>query len=159
MLVLGHYHLRGSGALEDFFARPINRGKTMMFAVNARGFDGSALEPMIHKLEYRGRLSAADRAALLAVPHTVKRFENQHYVVRERDQATYCGLMVSGFSVRHKIVGSGLRQIVAIHMKGEMVDLQNSMLGIADHSVQMLTAGQVAMIPRDAIERIAAERP
>lgn len=131
----------------------------MMFAVNARGFDGSALEPMIHKLEYRGRLSATDRAALLALPHTVKRFENQHYVVRERDQATHCGLMVSGFSVRHKIVGGGLRQIVAIHMKGEMVDLQNSMLGIADHSVQMLTAGQVAMIPRNAIERIAAERP
>jgi CRP-like cAMP-binding protein len=44
-------------------------------------------------------------------------------------------------------------------MKGEMVDLQNSMLGIADHSVQMLTAGKVAMIPRDEIDRIAFDRP
>jgi CRP-like cAMP-binding protein len=67
--------------------------------------------------------------------------------------------MLSGFSVRHKTVGSGFRQIVAIHMKGEMVDLQNSLLGVADHSVQMLTRGEVAMIPREEIVRLAYERP
>jgi CRP-like cAMP-binding protein len=40
-----------------------------------------------------------------------------------------------------------------------MVDLQNSLLGKADHSVQMLTAGEVALIPREEIVRIAFERP
>jgi CRP-like cAMP-binding protein len=44
-------------------------------------------------------------------------------------------------------------------MKGEVVDLQNSMLKVADHSVQMLTAGRVAMIPRDEIIRLTLERP
>src|SRR5207253_2730128 len=68
-------------------------------------------------------------------------------------------LMLSGFSIRHKIVAGGARQIVAIHMKGEMVDLQNSMLGLADHSVQMLTPGKVAYIPIDAINRAIGERP
>ena len=130
----------------------------MSFA-NQPQTDGSALEPMVRKLEYRGKFNAEDRAALLALPHHVKRFENHHYIVREHDEATHCCLMVSGFSVRHKIVRGGLRQIVAIHMKGEMVDLQNSLLGKADHSVQMLTAGQVAMIPREHILRVAAERP
>lgn len=67
--------------------------------------------------------------------------------------------MLSGFSVRHKIVVGGHRQIVAIHMKGQMVDLQNSFLGVADHSVQMLTPGKVAMIRREEIIRIATERP
>jgi CRP-like cAMP-binding protein len=67
--------------------------------------------------------------------------------------------MLSGYSVRHKIVAGGHRQIVAIHMKGEMVDLQNSLLGIADHSVQMLTSGQVVMIPREEVQRIAFDRP
>jgi CRP-like cAMP-binding protein len=117
------------------------------------------LAPMVRKLEYRGEFDEADRAALLALPHVVKSFENHHYVVRERDRATHCCLMLSGFSVRHKMVAGGYRQIVAIHMKGEMVDLQNSLLGTADHSVQMLTAGEVAMIPRDEIVRIAFERP
>jgi hypothetical protein len=45
--------------------------------------------------------------------------------------------MLSGYAMRHKIVMGGSRQIVAVHMKGDLVDLQNSFLGIADHSVQV----------------------
>jgi CRP-like cAMP-binding protein len=130
-----------------------------MQANRAQQSYGSALEPMVGKLEYRSKLDAADRAALLALPHMVKTFESNHYVVRERDEAKHCCLMLSGFSIRHKIVARGYRQIVAIHMKGELVDLQNSLLGTADHSVQMLTRGQVVMIPREEIIRLAFERP
>ena len=130
-----------------------------MTASNTQQTNESALEPMLRKLEYRGNFTDSDRGALLALPHVVKTFEPHHYVVRERDTATHSCLMLSGFSVRHKIVGTGHRQIVAIHMKGEMVDLQNSLLGKADHSVQMLTPGKIAMIPREEIVRIAFERP
>jgi CRP-like cAMP-binding protein len=114
---------------------------------------------MVRKLAYWHKLDAADRAALQALPHVVRQFEQHQYIVRERDRANHACVMLSGFSIRHKIVGGGYRQIVAIHMKGEMVDLQNSLLGTADHSVQMLTAGQVAMIPREEIIRLAFERP
>ncbi|HET7678949.1 MAG TPA: Crp/Fnr family transcriptional regulator [Xanthobacteraceae bacterium] len=120
--------------------------------------DGHPLERLARKLEYRVRLSPEDRAALLALPYTVKSVEQHYYVVRQGDKAKFACLIFSGFSVRHKIVAGGFRQIIAIHMKGEMVDLQNSLLGTADHSVQMLTAGKVVMIPREAVERIAFER-
>ena len=121
--------------------------------------NGSALEPMVKKLAYWHKLDADDRAAVLALPHTVKSLEQHHYIIRERDRATHSCVLLSGFAIRHKIVGSGNRQICAIHMKGEMVDLQNSLLGIADHSVQMLTHGQIAMVPREEIVRLAFERP
>jgi CRP-like cAMP-binding protein len=117
------------------------------------------LEPMLRKLTALFPLDEADRQALLALPHRVRAVEQHHYVVRERESATQCCLMLSGFSVRHKIVARGARQIVAIHMKGDMVDLQNSVLGTADHSVQMLTTGEIALIPRDAIQQLALERP
>ena len=119
----------------------------------------SNLEPMVRKLEYWQKLSPGDREAVLALPHTVKRFEAHNYVVREFDRADYSCVLLSGFAIRHKIVSGGQRQIVAIHMKGEMVDLQNSLLGRADHSVQMLTPGKVAMIRDDAVKRLAFERP
>ena len=119
----------------------------------------SALEPLVCKLAYWHKLDAADRAAVLALPHAVKTLEQHQYIIRERDRPTHACLMLSGFSIRHKIVGGGYRQIVAIHMKGEVVDLQNTLLGTADHSVQMLTPGQVAMIPREEISRLAFERP
>ena len=44
-------------------------------------------------------------------------------------------------------------------MKGEVVDLQNSLLKVADHSVQMLTSGKVAMIPREAVIQLTMDRP
>ena len=119
----------------------------------------SALEPLIRKLSYRTKLDQGDRAAILALAHTVKSVEPHQYIVREGDRATHSCLLLDGFSIRHKCVAGGKRQIMAIHMKGEMVDLENSFLGKADHNVQMLTAGKVAMIPRDEITRIAFERP
>jgi CRP-like cAMP-binding protein len=114
---------------------------------------------MVRKLSYWKKLDEVDRAALLALPCTVKTLPQNSYIVREGDWATYSCVLLSGFAVRSKIVADGQRQIVAIHMKGELVDLQNSMLGRADHGVQMLTAGKVAMIPRDEVDRIAFERP
>lgn len=123
------------------------------------GLKESALEPLIRKLSYRTKLDERDRSALMALPHKVKSMEPHQYVVREGDRATHCCLLLEGFSIRHKCVAGGKRQIMAIHMKGEMVDLENSFLGKADHNVQMLTAGKVARIPTDEITRIAFERP
>jgi CRP-like cAMP-binding protein len=119
----------------------------------------SVLEPMIRKLGYRATLSEQDGVAIRALPHRVRVLERHDYVVREGDVAEYSCLLLSGYAVRQKIVGTGHRQIMAIHMKGELIDLQNSLLLVADHGVQMLTPGKVAMIPREEILKIAAERP
>jgi CRP-like cAMP-binding protein len=119
----------------------------------------SPLAPMLRKLEYSGQLDDGDRRALLALPHTLKSLEPGAYIVRDGDRATHSCLLRDGFVYRHKIVGDGSRQICSIQMSGDMVDLQNSLLGIADHSVQALTRAEVAFIPRDAIKKIAFERP
>jgi CRP-like cAMP-binding protein len=117
------------------------------------------LEPLLRKLRYWASLDEADEKALLALPHEIKEIQPHHYIVRERDRPTHSCVMLSGFSFRHKLVGTGLRQIISIHMKGDLVDLQNSLLGIADHSVQTLVRSRVAMIPRDAVKQLAFDRP
>jgi CRP-like cAMP-binding protein len=121
--------------------------------------NSSTLEPLVQKLAYRSELNAEDRAAILALPFTLKTMERAQFIVRERELAIQSCVMLSGFSIRSKVVSTGDRQIVAIHMKGECVDLQNSLLKVADHSVQMLTPGKVALIPRDEIIRLTLERP
>jgi CRP-like cAMP-binding protein len=120
---------------------------------------GSSLQPFVNALAYHSKLSAEDRDAILALPYTLKTLERQHFVVRERELATHSCVLLSGYSVRSKIVASGARQIVGINIKGDIVDLQNALLNVSDHSVQMLTGGRIAMIPRSEIINIAAKRP
>jgi CRP-like cAMP-binding protein len=124
-----------------------------------RDTNPSTLEPLVEKLAYRADLSGADRAAILALKFNIKTMERAQFIVRERELATHSSVLLSGYAVRSKLMATGERQIVAIHMKGEVVDLQNSMLKVADHSVQMLTAGKLAMIPREEIVRLTLERP
>jgi CRP-like cAMP-binding protein len=118
-----------------------------------------ALELMVQRLEALSPLDEADKAAILALPHRLRRLRAHEYIVREGDRAESSCLLRSGFASRHKIVANGLRQIVSVHMVGDMVNLQNSLLKTADHSVQALTDVEVAFIPGKAIVALAAARP
>ena len=77
--------------------------------------NGSTLQPLVDKLVYRVHLDAGDRAAILALPFTVKIVERAQYIVRERELAKHSCMMLSGYSIRSKVTATGTRQIVAIH--------------------------------------------
>lgn len=117
------------------------------------------LEPMLRKLQQWRPLSPEDQAALLALPHRIIKLRPREYIVREGDRPRSSCLMLSGFAFRHKIAGNGGRQIFSIHMQGDLADLQNSLLGVADHNLQALTEVEVAMIPVEAVQNISFERP
>ena len=117
------------------------------------------LSPLVKKLQLWGELDEAEREALLSLPHKVEEVLPSRYLVREGDKPSHSCLLLEGFAFRHKVLVDGSRSINAVHMKGDVVDLQNSLLGMADHSVQTLTRATVAFIPRDEIRRIAFEFP
>ena len=112
------------------------------------------LELLLQNLELRSPLSQGDREAVLALPYTLKSLPPGSYAVREGEPPNGCGVLVSGFAFRQKLTGDGGRQILSIHIPGEALDFQNIFLNVADHSVQMLTRGHVAIIPRADIQNI-----
>lgn len=118
-----------------------------------------ALVPLVTKLELWAKFSEAEKAAVLALPHRIERLDAGKYIVRDGDEALSVCLLMSGFAMRHKILGGGARSICAVHMKGDMVDLQNSLLSRADHNVQTLTPADVAFVPRDAVKALAFDFP
>ena len=122
-------------------------------------FPESALAPMLAKLELGDRFEEQDRAALLSLPHQIRTRGANAYILREGDRPLYSCVLLSGFAVRHKVAGNGARQILSLHMKGDLVDLQNTILGIADHNVETLTRVEVAYIPVSAIAALAASHP
>jgi CRP-like cAMP-binding protein len=117
------------------------------------------LAPMVRQLGVREDLSKGDRDAIFALPFTVRHVQAGQFLVWDGDKPQNTCLLISGFAIRHKIAGNGGRQIVSIHMRGDIVDLQNSLLGTADHNVQMLTAGDVALIPVEAMRELAFNNP
>ncbi|MDT9600162.1 Crp/Fnr family transcriptional regulator [Sphingosinicella rhizophila] len=114
---------------------------------------------MLRKLGKWASFNHEDRAALLALPHSLATMAPNQIIVREGAQPSSTCLLRSGFAYRHKIVSGGMRQIFSIHMSGDIIDLQNSLLGTADHNVQALTHCDLAFIPSDAVRRIAFDRP
>ena len=117
------------------------------------------IERVLRRLEARGPLSEEDRAAVLGLPFTPRTLEPAAYLVREGEVPENCAILLSGFAYRHKVTGEGERQIMSIHMPGEFLDLQNSLLEVADHNVQALTRCEVATVSVAALLKLAHEHP
>jgi len=79
--------------------------------------------------------------------------------VQEGDYPTECALLVKGFAYRQKLLHNGARQIISIHIPGEFVDLQNSMLSLADHNVQSLSRCETATVPIAALQALMKRSP
>jgi CRP-like cAMP-binding protein len=117
------------------------------------------LDLLARKLDQWNSLDDEDRRAVKALPFTRRALKAGEHVVWDGDRPQHTCLLLSGFAYRHKVAGNGGRQIMSIHMRGDIVDLQNSLLGLADHNVQMLSAGELALIPIEAVREIAFRRP
>lgn len=121
--------------------------------------DDNPLNLLVRNLETHSRIGADDRRAILDLPCKLRALELAGYIVREGDPPQHCALIVSGLAFRQKNTGGGTRQIVALHVPGETVGFQNLLLDVSDHSTQMLTRGEVAEIPRAAMQELVAARP
>jgi len=120
---------------------------------------GSALKPMVTKLAQRTALGPAERDALMSLPHRTAQLRRGAFIAREGEKSLRCCLLLSGFAYRHKMTGDGARQILAVHVQGDLIDLQNGLLAQADHNLQPLTGIEVAFIPHEAILAVAEAFP
>ena len=114
---------------------------------------------LLRELEIHSALSESDRRLVLDLPYRLRRLDAGSYLVREGDLPTHCTVLVTGFAYRQKVTGDGSRQILAICIPGDPVDLQNMFLDISDHSVQLLTQCKVADVPREAMQELVLTRP
>ena len=112
------------------------------------------LDLLVKEISLHAKLAEADRQAVYDLPCRVRQLDAGSYIIREADQPKHCCLLVDGFAIRQKVTGSGARQIMALCIPGDAVDLQNAFLDISDHAVQMLTRGTVADIPRQDLQRL-----
>jgi CRP-like cAMP-binding protein len=115
--------------------------------------------PLILKLEQRDQLSDDEKRALENAIARVRVVEADEDIVREGDRPSDCSLLLDGFAARYKIFSNGRRQITAIHIPGDFVDLHSFLLKTMDHGVLALTTCRIASVPHATIEKITDEYP
>jgi CRP-like cAMP-binding protein len=115
--------------------------------------------PLATVLERRDRLTPEEIRlveGLLDEPHPVAAGTD---LVRQGDNPHFSTLMLSGLSARYNILNDGKRQISAIHVAGDFVDLHSLLLQPMDHSVGALTDCRVVTVPHPALRAISASQP
>lgn len=68
-------------------------------------------------------------------------------------------LVIDGWTCRYGQLEDGRRQIMALHMGGDFIDLHSFPLRRMDHSVATLTPCRVAIVPHGALLRISESYP
>ena len=117
------------------------------------------LQNLVQQLELYAGLPVEDLQAVFDLPHLVRRLDLGSFLIREGDQPQTACVLVSGYAVRQKGTGDGSRQILAMCIPGDAIDLQNLFLDVSDHAVQMLTQSKVADVPRVALQDLVLQRP
>jgi CRP-like cAMP-binding protein len=118
-----------------------------------------ATERLLRKLQLSTLLDADDVKAIERLPIMVKEVAAHNPIVREGERPVQCCLLIDGFLCRSKTTDAGKRQILSIHITGEIPDLQSLHLHVMDHDLTTLSRCTVGLIPHDALRMLTRERP
>ncbi len=110
------------------------------------------------KLSVTTRLDADDIAAVEALPINVRSLAAHELIVRDGECPQQCCLVVEGFAFRSKMTIAGKRQILSIHVPGDIPDLQSLFLERMDHDFAALTQATVGLIGHDVLRQLISQR-
>ena len=114
---------------------------------------------MIRKLRNNTNLDSDDIEAIRALPIDIKELPANKAIVREGDKPSHSCLMIEGYSVRSKTTDEGKRQIMSIHIAGDIPDLQTLHLHVMDHDFRTLSACTVGFISHESLRALTRARP
>jgi CRP-like cAMP-binding protein len=116
-------------------------------------------KPLIRKLETLGPLPSAAKDALANLPHTTRRLAAREDLTMEGDRPDNIYLLVDGCVFRSTIIATGNRQIMALHIPGAILNLQNLFLAQMDHTISTLVPTTVALITRREVRQLLDAHP
>ncbi|UPK31381.1 Crp/Fnr family transcriptional regulator [Bradyrhizobium sp. 195] len=116
-------------------------------------------EPFLKRLRINTEIDEEDERAINSLPIATKRMANGELIASVGDRPTACCLVIDGFILRSKIVGTGQRQVLAFHQPGDVPDLQSLFLHIMDHDLTALGHCVLGFIPHGALRELIKRRP
>ena len=108
----------------------------------------------------RGRemVPAEDLAALEAAVTGVHDVPPRAILSRRGEPVLSSTLLVDGFVCRYMDDREGRRQLVALHVPGDFIDLHGFTMRVLDHDIVTLSTARVATVSHEALTEITATR-
>lgn len=113
----------------------------------------------LRSLERRDSLNDDEVRIISGLPARPAVFSAGEEIVIEGTRPKESCLVTSGFAARSQSLRSGERQITAVHVPGDFVDLHSLMLKVMDHSVVALGPCKVAFVLHERINEVTERSP
>lgn len=107
----------------------------------------------------RDQLSPDDISALEKAAGEIRTLPARSTLITEGDTVIASTYLVEGFMCRYLDDRKGERQLIAVHVPGDFVDLHGYPLKRLDHDIATITACKVAQVPHPRLDEIMVERP
>lgn len=78
----------------------------------------------------------------------------RHTFIREGDTPRYSCMLVRGVAMRTQYTAEGQRQILSVHIPGDMPDLQSIHIRRMDHDLETVSAARIAFVSHDDLRRL-----
>ena len=117
------------------------------------------LEPLYLNLSQHDVLSEEERATLVRIISHTKQFPARQDIVEAGSRPTYSSLILDGFAARYKLLADGSRQITALHVAGDFVDLHAFLLKTMDHGIVALSPCLIAFAEHSDLKVVTETAP
>jgi CRP-like cAMP-binding protein len=117
------------------------------------------IERLLRKLRARDEISPDEELTLQALMAESEDIPARKTVVRRGEPLNRSILLLDGLMCRYKDLRSGRRQITAIHVPGDFLDLHGFTLKQLDHDVMSLSPARVLYAPHDRLTRLTETDP
>ena len=117
------------------------------------------LAALLRRLNTVSGLDDADIAAIRGLPINVRHWEAGRAIVSDGGRPTECCLVIEGFCIRAKTTVSGQRQILSIHIAGEIPDLQSLHLHRMDHDLIAVAPSTLGFISHASLRALTRANP
>jgi CRP-like cAMP-binding protein len=117
------------------------------------------VHPLIAAIEKHGPLTEDEKAVLRDISDDVVTFAAKTDLVRPGDECAYSTLLLDGVAARYSTFADGQRQISALHVTGDFVDLHSFLLKKMDDGVMALSPCRAARVAHKDLLEISGRYP
>jgi CRP-like cAMP-binding protein len=117
------------------------------------------IEPLLLNLESHDVLSTAEIELLRAIVGRERSVAAGEDLVSEGSRPNHSTLLLDGFAARYKVLEDGTRQITALQVAGDFVDLHAFPLKVVDHGVLAISNCRIASVDHQELKAITETNP